>query len=144
VTAPTPVDRVAEVLAGARYRRVRTPLEIANLKFDFPIAFVGTSPSPDLVLVADTAFDDERRILKKMEGIARAMDVVQSRRPITVVLTGPRPSFDDAGFYVQGMSRTADGNDPGERRGLHFAELVGRSHALDLARAKRWHCRPFD
>lgn len=90
--APTPVDRVAEVLAGAGYRRVPTPIEIAGLKFDVPIAFVGSSPSPDLILIADTAFDDEQRILKKIEGIARAMDVVRSRRPLTVVLAGPRPT----------------------------------------------------
>jgi len=92
MTAPTPVDRVAEVLAGAGYRRVATPLEIAGLQFDIPAAFVGTSPSPDLILVADTAFDQDHRILKKIEGIARAMDVVRSKRPLTAVLAGPRPT----------------------------------------------------
>jgi hypothetical protein len=92
MTAGTPVDRVAEVLAGAGYRRLSTPLEIAGLKFDMPAAFIGTAPSPDLILVADTAFDDERRILRKIEGIARAMDVMQSKRPVTAVLAGPRPS----------------------------------------------------
>ena len=92
MTAPTPVDRVAEVLAGAGYRRVSTPLEIAGLKFDLPAAFVGATQSPDLILVADTAFDDEYRILKKIEGIARAMDVVRSKRPLTAVLAGPRPN----------------------------------------------------
>ena len=92
MTASTPVDRVAEVLTGAGYRRVSTPLDIAGLQFDLPAAFVGTSPSPDLIVVADTAFDQEQRILKKIEGIARAMDVVRSKRPLTAVLAGPRPS----------------------------------------------------
>jgi hypothetical protein len=92
MTASTPVDRVSEVLAGAGYRRVATPLEIAGLKFELPAAFVGTSPSPDLILVADTAFEDEVRILRKIEGIARAMDVVRSKRPLTAVLAGPRPN----------------------------------------------------
>jgi hypothetical protein len=92
MTAATPIDRVAEVLAGAGYRRVATPLEIAGLRFDLPAAFVGASPSPDLIIVADTAFDQEQRILKKIEGIARAMDVVRSKRPLTAVLAGPRPS----------------------------------------------------
>jgi|SRR5215831_5634547 len=92
MTASTPVDRVAEILTGAGYRRVPTPIEIAGLKFELPAAFVGSSPSPDLILVADTAFEDEGRILRKMEGIARAMDVVRSKRPITAVLVGPRPS----------------------------------------------------
>lgn len=90
--APTPVDRVGEVLTGAGYRSISTPLEIAGLRFDLPAAFVGASPSPDLIVVADTAFDPEQRILKKIEGIARAMDVVRSKRPLTAVLTGPRPS----------------------------------------------------
>ena len=92
MTASTPVERVAEILAGAGYRRVATPLEIAGLKFELPAVFVGSSPSPDLILVADTAFDDERRILRKTEGIARAMDVMRSKRPLTAVLVGPRPS----------------------------------------------------
>ena len=92
MTAPTPVDRVAEVLAGAGYRRIAMPLEIAGLRFDLPAAFVGASPSPDLVIVADTAFDQEKRILQKLEGVARAMDVVRSKRPLTAVLAGPRPS----------------------------------------------------
>jgi hypothetical protein len=92
MTASTPVDRVAELLAGAGYRRVATPLEIAGLKFELPAAFVGASPSPDLILIADTAFEDELRILRKIEGIARAMDVVRSKRPLTAVLAGPRPS----------------------------------------------------
>jgi hypothetical protein len=92
MTAPTPVDRVGEVLTGAGYRSIPTPLEIAGLRFDLPAAFVGESPSPDLIVVADTAFDQEQRILKKIEGIARAMDVVQSKRPLTGVLVGPRPS----------------------------------------------------
>ena len=41
MTAATPVDRVAEVLGSAGYRRIVTPLEIAGLKFDLPAAFVG-------------------------------------------------------------------------------------------------------
>lgn len=92
MSASTPVDRVAEFLTNAGFRRLAVPLEIAGLKFDFPIAFVGSVPSPDLVLVADTAFDNEQRILKKVEGLARALDVVQSKRPLTVVIAGPRPN----------------------------------------------------
>ncbi len=101
MTASTPVDRVAEVLTGAGYRRVSTPLDIAGLQFDLPAAFVGTSPSPDLIVVADTAFDQEQRILRKIEGIARAMDVVRSKRPLTAVLAGPRPSS----AVLESMSR---------------------------------------
>jgi len=89
LTARTPIDRVAEFLTSAGYRRVAAPLEIASLKFEFAAIFVG---SPDLVVVADTAFDDERRILTKVQGVARALDAVRSKRPLTAVLAGPRPS----------------------------------------------------
>ena len=89
--ALTPVDRIAKVLTCAGYRRLSTPLKIAGLEFNLAAAFLGTSPSPDLILVEDIAYEEENCILRKIEGIARAMDVVQSKRPLTVVLAGPRP-----------------------------------------------------
>lgn len=87
----TPMDRIALILAESGYRTVPTPLNIAGLAFDVPLAFVGGDTSPDLIIVADTAFEPEQRILKKLEGIARALDVVGSKRPLTTVLAGPRP-----------------------------------------------------
>ena len=98
----TPVERVAERLARAEYRRLDTPLDIAGLKFEFPAAFVGrTGTSLDLVVVADTAFESEGRIGQKIEGLARALDGMRSRRPLTVIITGPRPS----GATIDGLSR---------------------------------------
>lgn len=88
----TPMDRVASMLDDAGFRRVTTPLAIAGLKFDLPMVFIGSNPSPDLILVADTAFEPERRILQKVEGVARALDVVGSKRPLTAILAGPRPN----------------------------------------------------
>lgn len=90
--AQTPVDRVVELLTDVGYCRIPTPIGVAGLKFELPAAFVGMPPSPDLILIVDTAYEDERRILKKVEGIARAMDVVGSKRPLTVILVGPRPT----------------------------------------------------
>jgi hypothetical protein len=88
----TPVGRITSMLVKAGYRIVSTPLVIGGLKFDFPAALVGTEPSPDLILVADTAFEQEERLVAKLEGAARALDVARSRRPLTVVIAGPRPS----------------------------------------------------
>lgn len=103
MNAPTPVDRVAHFLASAGFRRLPVPLEVAGLKFDFPVAFVGSAPSPDLIVIADTAFDNEQRILKRIEGLARALDVVQSKRPLTIVVAGPRPHSATVGGYVQSL-----------------------------------------
>jgi hypothetical protein len=91
MTATTPVERVAAVLGAAGYRRLEMPLRIAGLDFDLAAGFLGDELSPDLVLVGDTAFDSEQRIQQKLEGVARVLDVMRSRRPMTVVLVGPRP-----------------------------------------------------
>jgi hypothetical protein len=58
MTASTLIERVTEVPAGAGYRRVGTPREIAGL----PAAFCGgqsVARSPFLP-VADAAFEDQR------------------------------------------------------------------------------------
>jgi hypothetical protein len=87
----TPVDEIARILEEAGYRKLHMPIAIAGVSFEFPAAYVGTAPSPDLVLIADTAFESDQRILRKIEGVARALDVVGSRRPVTAVVAGPRP-----------------------------------------------------
>ncbi len=86
----TPVERVAQILESAQFQRTPIPLQIASLKLDVPAAFVGTSPSPDLVVVGDTATQSARELQRMVEGVGRALDIVRSRRPLTVVLVGPR------------------------------------------------------
>ena len=88
----TPVGHITRLLLDAGYRSVSAPLVIGGLKFDFPAALVGTETSPDLILIADTAFEKEERLVTKLEGVARALDVARSKRPLTVVIAGPRPS----------------------------------------------------
>jgi hypothetical protein len=91
MTAGTPVERIGQMLEGAGYRRLESPLRIAGLSFEVRAAYVGTEPSADLVLVADTAFDEQEHILRTVEGIGRALDIVRSQRPMTAVLAGPKP-----------------------------------------------------
>lgn len=92
MNASTPIEAVVEILSGSGYRRLSSPLSIAGLYFEFPAALIGENPSPDLVLVADTAFEADTRILRKVEGVARALDVARSKRPLTAILVGPRPT----------------------------------------------------
>jgi hypothetical protein len=91
MTASTPVEGVVELLTGSGYRRLPSPLSIAGVSFEVPAALVGENPSPDLILVADTAFEADIRILRKVEGVARALDVARSKRPLTAILVGPKP-----------------------------------------------------
>ncbi len=91
MTSVIPSERVADLLLANRYRRLSQPLEIAGLDFDVAGAFVGEDGSADLVVVVDTAADGERKVVQQVEGIARALDVVRSKRSLTTVVVGPRP-----------------------------------------------------
>ncbi|MCD1267021.1 hypothetical protein B5M44_24385 [Shinella sumterensis] len=91
MTTFTPVEGVVNLLTASGFRRLSSPLSIAGLSFEVPAALVGEHPSPDLILVADTAFEADVRILRKVEGVARALDVARSKRPLTTILVGPKP-----------------------------------------------------
>jgi hypothetical protein len=91
VTVTTPVERVAQVLEAARFRRMPSPLGIAGLQIEVPGAFLGSEPSPDLVIVCDTVAQTTRQLQQTIEGVGRALDMMSSRRPLTLVLVGPRP-----------------------------------------------------
>jgi hypothetical protein len=91
VTTTTPVERIIAFLLAANFRRLQTPVVIAGVRFDFAAVLVGTESMPDLVIVADTTEEKDDRIRTKIEGIARSLDVVRSKRPLTAILAGPRP-----------------------------------------------------
>lgn len=94
MSASLPVERAAAFLETAGYTRVREPLFVASIPFEFDATLVG-SASLDLILVVDliegaTIGVNQRRI----EGLARALDVVGSKRSLTIVLVGPLPPLD--------------------------------------------------
>lgn len=91
MTTGLPSERVAALLIGAGYRRIDMPLQVAGLTFDIAGAFVGVGHSADLVLVGDMAADGERKVVQQVEGIARALDVMRSHRPLSTIIVGPRP-----------------------------------------------------
>lgn len=88
------VKAVGKILEDAFYVGLKKPFQISNISFNVPAAYIGSEPSPDLILIVDTEQEDEGRICRKVEGVARALDVVGSRRPITTIITGPKPSAD--------------------------------------------------
>jgi hypothetical protein len=92
VKTVTPIDRVIEILAGANYRRTTRPFTVASVPFEFAAVLVGTGRAPDLIVIVDTVVDSELRIRQKIDALGRALDVAGSRRPLTAVLVGPKPS----------------------------------------------------
>ncbi len=64
----------------------------ASWRFQFPAAFVKAKSSAELILVADIASESEVQLTRKVDGVARALDIAASTRSLTLVVTGPRPS----------------------------------------------------
>jgi hypothetical protein len=94
--AATPIEAVAEILQReGQFRRLSKPLQIAGVTIDVADAFVAGDKSLDLVLVGDNIGDQAaRRLVSAVEGAARALDLVRSLRPLTLVVVGPRPGAD--------------------------------------------------
>ena len=90
MTETTPVERVAELLK-ADFKRIPIPLSIGGLQIDAAAAFVGEPPRPDLVVVGDTLDQTPARLQQTVEGVGRALDMMGSRRPLTLIVVGPRP-----------------------------------------------------
>lgn len=92
MTYSTPVGRVAAALEDAGYQRIANGLQVGELKFQFPAAFVKAKSSAELILVADIASESETQLTRKVDGVARALDIASSTRSLTLIVTGPRPS----------------------------------------------------
>lgn len=92
MTDSTPVGRVTVALEDAGYQRIAKGLQVGELKFQFPAAFVKAKSSAELILVADIASESEAQLTRKVDGVARALDIAASTRSLTLVVTGPRPS----------------------------------------------------
>lgn len=86
-----PVARVITMLEPGGYVLLDQPQAIAGVPFDFDALLVGRT-TLDLIAVVDLAIDaDAQSIRRRVEALGRALDVVESNRPLTIVLIGPRP-----------------------------------------------------
>ena len=92
MTMQTPVERVLDVLGGAGYRVLPTPFRLAGIEFEVTAALIGTGKSSDLVVVEDTVASEKSEIFTRVETIARALDSLDLKKPLTAVLVGPRPT----------------------------------------------------
>ena len=85
-----PVDRVVAFLERAGYQRVDQPWPIGGIPFAFDAMLAGRN-SLDLIAVVDLGIHaDDARIRRQVEALGQALDLVRSRRSLTVVLAGPR------------------------------------------------------
>ena len=92
MTLGQPIARVVSLLEGSGYRTLDRPIRVGGIPFEFDAMLAGES-SLNLVAVVDTVTEHEERVREQVEGLSRALDLVGSRRPLTVVLVGPPPGL---------------------------------------------------
>jgi hypothetical protein len=81
-------ETVLSVLEDAGFERLPKPLVVAGSTFEFDAAARGSGLSHDLVVVA-SELSSPRRLVRLVGGLSRALDQVESRRPVSVVVVGP-------------------------------------------------------
>jgi hypothetical protein len=143
MTQSQPVRRVVDLLADAGYRQRETPVTVSSVPFEFSALFVGSDRSLDLIVVIDTLTELETRVRQKVEGLSRALDLVASRRPLTVVLVGPPPRA----VIVAALSRVCRvlqvGTPTGSDAELSLRNSLAVLLPLELADASEIVADPF-
>jgi hypothetical protein len=93
MTSSGPVYRVVDLLNRSGYRAIKGDLRVETLSFHFAEVLVGTSNPLDLVVIVDTVTDtDESQIRRQVKALARALDMVASRRSLTLIIVRPSPT----------------------------------------------------
>jgi hypothetical protein len=88
-----PVERVVQLLAANEYVHLGEYLNVGSVRFDFSAVLVGARRASDLIVVADTLDGPtDSHLRRAIAALARALDLAESRRSMTLIVVGPRPS----------------------------------------------------
>lgn len=115
-------EQVVNILKNeGHYRELPRPFKIGTLSFEFTSALIATEKANDLVIVIDLKSDvPDESAVRKIHALTRALDVVQSRRPVTAVLTQGQASSET----VYAMSRVCRVLPIGTPVGQNASDLV--------------------
>ncbi|QKC83507.1 hypothetical protein [Mesorhizobium sp. NZP2077] len=83
----TPLDRAIALLKDKGYRTVQQPFGIGSATYSFD-AVLTAEQSLDLVLLQDTTLGSGERIRREVLAFGRSLDVLGSRRTLTLILVG--------------------------------------------------------
>lgn len=90
MSASRPVGRVVDLLSRSGYVDAGASIAVGDVPFEFSRVLVASDVSLDLVVVVDTlVYPVELRLTRTVEALSRALDIVRSRRTITLILIGP-------------------------------------------------------
>ncbi|WP_322886434.1 hypothetical protein [Sinorhizobium medicae] len=92
----TTTECVVEILVvRGQYRELSTPFRVGSQDFVFTHILAGTIKANDLVLVIElTSATANDVIIRSVLAFTRALDVIGSRRPVTVILTSGQADKD--------------------------------------------------
>ncbi len=92
MTAQVNVDLVTGVLTEAGYKTLEQPIIVGGIPFE-ATAVLAKDTWLELIAIVDTVLESDTVALRaKIEGLGRALDLVGSRRALTIILVGPRGS----------------------------------------------------
>jgi hypothetical protein len=83
----TPLERAITLLKENGYRSVQQPFGIGSATYSFD-AVLTAEQSLDLVLLQDTTVGSAEKIRREVIAFGRSLDVLGSRRTLTLVLVG--------------------------------------------------------
>jgi hypothetical protein len=142
MSATGPIQRVVNVLEDAGYEIIEQPRRISGIPFEFAAMLAGRG-SLDLVLLVDLAVEaDDERIRRRVVGLAGALDLVRSRRSLTVILVGPSrgPDLIQA---IGSVARVLTAGSPGEADQAGLRDAIAVLLPLEVATEKHNEADPW-
>ena len=118
----TTSESVVEILVEeGDYRELPQPFKVGSLSFEFTHALLAGERANDLVIVIELRGDtNDESLIRKVMALTRALDVMNSKRPVTAILTSGQASAET----VQSMSRVCRVLPVGAPRGPHATNAV--------------------
>jgi hypothetical protein len=118
----TTSERVVAILTSeGGYRELPRPFKVGSLTFEFTYALIAGERANDLVIVIELKGDSaDEAVIRKVLALTRALDVLQSKRPVTAVLTSGQAVAET----VQSISRVCRVLTVGSPTGPRASEAV--------------------
>ncbi len=116
------IGAVLEALGEAGFRHLKMPFMIGGTRFEFGAVMVATGASQDLVVV-EPEDADRQRTAELLGGMNRALDMLESRRSVTLVLLGDPPPRDTL-RQLQDSARLLMVRDPGSAQEIEDSLAV--------------------
>lgn len=112
----TPLEQAVAILKAGNYRDAQHPFGIGSTSFSFD-AVLTTDKSLDLVILQDTTIGSADRMRRELMAFGRSLDVIGSRRTLTLVLIGQRLDSEILDGLAANLPRVVCGAEP-ERQAI--------------------------